>query len=890
VFNSPSITETQILRASYNWNGTVLTADLRINTISPVKPRIQNLRILQSGVSLEGIRALTFETVFSDPQIFWESCDPDTVSVTHLFWSDQNIDPALLEPLMNKTDTSVMTQYNLNRINNIPITDFSKSSVFTEKSFTWKIEELLKIPDIENTPLYVYAVIADNSESGYSAAAGQAAKYSNAVYIKRKDQSDTVPQAMFTQLSQSSLTALDTAPLDIKLLVADNADKAVQISLYYSPGLNDITRAVHCLDLNKAVLTASVLPYLGTSDQAYQAYQADPAAFQASGRGFCSFKWNTLDADAGKMYVLALVSDGVNDIQKIWSPNEVDIVHDNSASQDNTAPGIIWKSPSAQDPVRGESHNALAKLNIFDNDNDALVVDIFANRVTAETESMFRVAAGITIENTSIAADYTFPLDLSQSLSGAYYLMASVRPAALPAAGDAESISSRPVKVWSSHPVFVDKSTYISDICISPFYADTVNSGKVCTDISFRTSISASSEFFYGTSMLTGLSVQGEEALNHIIKLSGLEPVKKYFFKIKIKGTDNSGLIIANTADNNGRYYSFITPGAADTAIPARDAWIKSKTIAQDYSALAGAIIKVYLIRPAAAESSSSEIVSLPLAAVSDSQGQWSINLSRAGYIDANREFKALLPLDSDKLSIEVRAGGDLYRFIDNISLAGIEQALSIDSALDPVKAVLPLGIVLSQESVEHIVTLQKGFNLAAATVQADPALTARTVMDLAGKNCIAVYYYSSETGSYQNMLRLDSGLFLGEDFDLDITQGFFVKMAEQGSITFKGRKIDRPMGQSVLKGFNMITIPFGRYFPADLKTELTALDLLKRLGPDGIAVYSFESGSYKSVLRIGSGNEDKDFLYTEDFPIIQGKGYFIKSRESAAFDTDMQR
>jgi hypothetical protein len=103
---------------------------------------------------------------------------------------------------------------------------------------------------------------------------------------------------------------------------------------------------------------------------------------------------------------------------------------------------------------------------------------------------------------------------------------------------------------------------------------------------------------------------------------------------------------------------------------------------------------------------------------------------------------------------------------------------------------------------------------------------------------------------------------------------------------TMKGRKITRAIPLSVQTGFNIISLPYGRNFPANLGTGVTARELLGRMGIDGLAAYKFENGVYSVVIRTGTDASGNPVYHAPDgdFEIRVGQGVFLKMYSQNTF------
>lgn len=890
---------TTVLTASYSFVEdpsavpqvrTTHTADLVITVQTPVRPVIRGLVAVPgrfdspsvvtgmsaqegSAASRLAAAALGATVEASGPcRITWEAFDPDTPFGVRVFWSISSFDPALLEPWLAGTDPTVPATYGLRQVNAAPVIDSARSSAYMAGGLPWNPMALKDQQGIalqlfpsgtsagsRSRPIFLYAVALDSSRSGTSAG-GQIVRALAPLVLTIPQDTGSAPEIGFPDLAPSSpAIQADGGLLAVRFMVSDDSGGAVSVYLFHA-AQKDIRRAVPCLG-------SDGLPLGGT----FQSVTAALVGMTPGGPGTHTLTWDTSSAPSGDRYLLALAGDGTGEPRPSWSDGTVSISRELSG---NTAPTVEWTAPSPENPLRNISTSAELGLRISDGEGDTLVIDILANGVNAENEGIFTVASGITVENTASPADIVIPFDASGLRRGPCYLLARVRET-----GRAGLEGLAPIRAWSMVPVFVDPGAGISDLVAGPFRPDPADAAKFAVDIAFRTGAIATGRVVFGPADLPGTTVQGSSGKGHFITLAGLLPGTSYGFLAEAEFGDGT----MSAMDNGGALYCLDTPSTP--AAPAASAWVSGRVADSDGLALQGVQARVFAVRNSG---EAGEIVTFPVMTVTGADGSWSVDIGSA--IDPATGA----PLDpaigeADTLRVELVAPEGMRRFVDRVPLTGIGAATSSSLALarDELGAAIPLG--MNSEVLEHILPVLAGFNLVAAPIETTAPLTARGVLDLCGEIAVAIYHYSASAGKYQVLMRLSDGSVFGEDFSLDIMQGFFLKAAKAGNLTLSGRKVDRPSDQPVVKGFNMVTIPFGRHYPASVKTELTALELLKRLGPDGIAVYSYVGGVYRVVMRTGPGSRDGDFFAPSgDFQLEQGKGYFIKSGNSASFGTDM--
>jgi murein DD-endopeptidase MepM/ murein hydrolase activator NlpD len=106
-----------------------------------------------------------------------------------------------------------------------------------------------------------------------------------------------------------------------------------------------------------------------------------------------------------------------------------------------------------------------------------------------------------------------------------------------------------------------------------------------------------------------------------------------------------------------------------------------------------------------------------------------------------------------------------------------------------------------------------------------------------------------------------------GQDFELQIGEGYFVKVANSGTLHFEGQKYTPKMPVFLENGWNLI----GLYNENTNYTSGTAISELSKQGFSADVITKFESGIYQSYISSDGGN------YGNEFPILTQQGYFVR-------------
>jgi hypothetical protein len=145
---------------------------------------------------------------------------------------------------------------------------------------------------------------------------------------------------------------------------------------------------------------------------------------------------------------------------------------------------------------------------------------------------------------------------------------------------------------------------------------------------------------------------------------------------------------------------------------------------------------------------------------------------------------------------------------------------------------------------------------------------------------------YDANEKKYRSYINLEDNIRIGEDFKILSDTSFFVKVTDETEFEFTGKKFKKSKIIKLLKGFNLVCIPFSSKYPASKKTGMTAESILKRIGKNGLGVYKYKDGNYITYLYLGEDeNGNPQFMGNKgNFDILLGEGVFIYSSEDCSF------
>ncbi|MBN2803177.1 MAG: hypothetical protein JXR91_08785, partial [Deltaproteobacteria bacterium] len=337
--------------------------------------------------------------------------------------------------------------------------------------------------------------------------------------------------------------------------------------------------------------------------------------------------------------------------------------------------------------------------------------------------------------------------------------------------------------------------------------------------------------------------------------------------------------------DNCGNLYTINIP--SNMAASGKCNFVKGKV-----NTSTGGTVKIHIAKPVDSTLSYAEngfIVSELFVSSLDGNGEFLMDINKCVY---NPEYSDTClveaPLDTYKARVEIILNDERQVYKDNINLAGIETANSADTPL-----VLDLfwnnglGIDIEDtKKVESTMLLKKGFNMISLMVKADIVIYASDIINAIGDKAIMAAIYDSNGGGYKSYIRLGDDVRIGTDFKVLSGISLFVKVTDDTIFKFTGKKFKKSKIIKLLKGFNLVCIPFSSKYPASKKTGMTAESILKRIGKNGLGVYKYKDGNYITYLYVGEDENGKpQFMGSKDnYDVLLGEGVFIYSAEDCSF------
>lgn len=806
-------------------------------------PNIRNLTI-NEVIPQISTKALEELKIKGNCRISWEAYDSDSSFEIKLYYSTQLFET----PGMTEISTLAYP------INIIPITDSNMANTFKENYFDWDTNNFVKsypsiiVPGTDySSPLYIYAVVFDNERTP-SNANGQIIICNKSLIIEKANEIDSELTFSFEFIEELLISADNSLSIPYSLFSQKTTTDKVNIIFKYS-NINDPEIEYTCIS-NEGINHTYVIP----SDDIKQ------------------FLWDTTELSDGEYSLSACIYDGINIPDYVKSDKTVKIKH--ILSEDQTMPDVSWVSPSLNYPINNATGIIGVTLEVEDNENDPLSVSLLYNKLPVEDFDIQEFSDSITLNESKEKHILTFKLDTSNLSEGPYFLLAKVKQTN-------QNLPS--VRAWSKIPVYVRKKVQISNLRITNMKVDESNNSMAQLSLSLITDIESLVLVEYGTDITTEKKINNNQiATAHLINIPDISPDNLYYYKITVITKDNNQVVL----DNDGEFYTFIIPKQIldFNNLETQPKFIKGKIKDKPNS-----LVHVYLEKNISSLksddfksiemlSTNSDTVSQAITAITDSNGEWQVDLSNA----ITESGEPLSISEQDFINVEMLDKDGNIAFVENVSLENIENAITTNTAIAPLSLGAAGDGVILGETIEFNLQLDKGFNLVATPMELYPKLTAESLLKIT-ENAIGIYHFSSESSAYKSLIKFsgDESGIIGENFDIDSVNGFFIKMEKEGLLTLQGKKILNSRPVSFLKGFNMVSIPYNPDFPANTKTRYNSLSLIKKIGKEAIGIYKFANGQYKNLIRINdSGDESKDYI-GDVFDINQGEAYFIKTTKN---------
>jgi len=126
---------------------------------------------------------------------------------------------------------------------------------------------------------------------------------------------------------------------------------------------------------------------------------------------------------------------------------------------------------------------------------------------------------------------------------------------------------------------------------------------------------------------------------------------------------------------------------------------------------------------------------------------------------------------------------------------------------------------------------------------------------------------WRKDTQSWESCANIGGGIIIGEDFPIELGNGYFVRRPSNIPITFTGDPITSPIPLDLKIGLNLISIPYSA-------APYTCYTLLDELSSTAVEVnhWNIDTQSWEACADIGGG-----VIVGTDFPIEPDKGYFVR-------------
>lgn len=155
------------------------------------------------------------------------------------------------------------------------------------------------------------------------------------------------------------------------------------------------------------------------------------------------------------------------------------------------------------------------------------------------------------------------------------------------------------------------------------------------------------------------------------------------------------------------------------------------------------------------------------------------------------------------------------------------------------------------------------GWNLMTLTAIPATPLTASTmIQNINSQGGQTTSVSTLQDGVWKTFVVRGGNEYSGEDFAVELGQGYFVKNNNRSLFTFNGQDLVAPVKVSLKTGWNAIGVPFAQ-------NPLTAASLSDKTQSE--VVNEFESSLWKGFVKKG------DQQYGDNFDIQPNKGYILK-------------
>ena len=165
-----------------------------------------------------------------------------------------------------------------------------------------------------------------------------------------------------------------------------------------------------------------------------------------------------------------------------------------------------------------------------------------------------------------------------------------------------------------------------------------------------------------------------------------------------------------------------------------------------------------------------------------------------------------------------------------------------------------------------ELTALAADLNLLAVPLQPEVVQTSSTMLSTI-PNCVEVDGWDRIGQRWTSLVSDGGGQAIGDDFDIDLRDGFFARVLGPGDATFCGVTVTEHGCTALEAGLNMISVP-------NADACYTAFSLIDAIA-GGVEAYSWDAAlqSWVTAVKLGEG----EFAGT-DFSVTPGNGYFVNT------------
>ena len=352
--------------------------------------------------------------------------------------------------------------------------------------------------------------------------------------------------------------------------------------------------------------------------------------------------------------------------------------------------------------------------------------------------------------------------------------------------------------------------------------------------IAFDSDAAAIAVVNYGSTTDLGqqLTALQTPAKRHYINLPGLSADQTYYFELLVGGL---------SVDDEGESFSFQTSTAGSGSAHV----VSGQIVDSDGLAVAGAVVY--------ASVSSEDGQSWPLSALTDSSGNWSVDLANL----KNATSGAILPFSSgDDIQITVDAGVD---GIAQLATTVSDSSQTIDN--------LTVSQLVTQD-----IQLVTGLNLVTLPVDPEPVMLAKDFL-LAQSAVKELQHWKTVTQSWDTVFKAGGNLVLGNDLTMALGSGYMLNLSEDATWSITGRPLTVATPLSLSMGLNLVGMPYPSGM--QIKTILPQI-------PNGQTITRWDEvrQAWEDVILV----QPDGFVIGQDAAVGADRGYFIQVSQAGSW------